>query len=533
MEYIEDSYVPDSRGDHERSPAYRFFSTNYFTVQVNVDENGDNIVGDAGNEPSITFDPSDPDRMAIGWRQFDNISNNFRQAGYAYTDDGGLNWTFPGVIEPGVFRSDPVLGCDADGNFYYNSLTSLSNQYWCHVFKSDDGGFSWDEGTFAHGGDKQWMSVDRSQGQGAGHIYAYWNKSYSICAPDYFTRSINGNLSYEDCTTIPGDIIWGTSMVAPNGDLYVAGSQWGNFRVAKSSNASDPGQEVSWDYSKGVSLDGELVGFGGYLCPNPVGLLGQTIISMDSSGGPNDGNLYVLASVSRSSISDPCDVMFSRSTNDGQNWSSPTRINDDAGTGAYQWFGTMSVAPDGRIDVIWLDTRDNPGTVWSALYYSYSMDGGFTWSPNERLSDYFDPHAGWPNQDKMGDYLDMFSDEDGAHLAWAATFNGEQDVYYSLITPYYVGMDENETASDHKISANYPNPFHGVTTIRYQLSREERVDLKVYSANGTEILTLVNSNQQPGFHNVNFDASDLPNGIYYYRLLTMDCSETGKMVLAR
>ena len=94
----------------------------------------------------------------------------------------------------------------------------------------------------------------------------------------------------------------------------------------------------------------------------------------------------------------------------------------------------MSVAPNGRIDVVFLDTRDNPGTNMSALYYSNSTNGGATWSTNERLSGFFDPHVGWPQQNKMGDYFDMVSDSTGAHLAWAATFNGEQDVYYSYIT---------------------------------------------------------------------------------------------------
>ena len=80
----------------------------YVSVQVNVDALGLNIVGDAANEPSITVNPTNPDNMAIGWRQFDTISSNFRQAGYAYTFDGGATWTYPGVLTPGWFRSDPV-----------------------------------------------------------------------------------------------------------------------------------------------------------------------------------------------------------------------------------------------------------------------------------------------------------------------------------------------------------------------------------------------------------------------------------------
>ena len=62
-----------------------------------------------------------------------------------------------------------------------------------------------------------------------------------------------------------------------------------------------------------------------------------------------------------------------------------------------------------------------------------TADGGVTWSVNERLSDAFDPQLGYPNQDKMGDYFHMVSDLVGADLAYAATFNGEQDVYYLRI----------------------------------------------------------------------------------------------------
>jgi len=153
----EDKFRPVKREDMGRSPAYRVFRQNFFTVQVNVDGNGDNITGDAANEPSMAVDGTDPRKMVIGWRQFDTISSNFRQAGHGYTRDGGLTWTFPGVIEPGVFRSDPVLDSDAEGNFYYNSLTSSGYDMWCHVFKSTDGGATWDGGTYAHGGDKQWM----------------------------------------------------------------------------------------------------------------------------------------------------------------------------------------------------------------------------------------------------------------------------------------------------------------------------------------------------------------------------------------
>jgi hypothetical protein len=198
-----DEYIPMSREEMQRSPAYRYSGNSIFTVQVNVASNGQNIVGDAANEPSIAIDRNNPDRMAIGWRQFNTISSSFRQAGYGYTTNGGQNWVFPGVIEPGVFRSDPVLESDAEGNFYYNSLTSSPN-FMTKVFKSSTGGSVWNNGTDAKGGDKQWMTIDKTGGQGDGHIYSFWTSSFSICTPDFFTRSVNRGASYQNCTSIPG-----------------------------------------------------------------------------------------------------------------------------------------------------------------------------------------------------------------------------------------------------------------------------------------------------------------------------------------
>src|SRR4029078_3861782 len=94
----------------------------FTSYQANVDAQGNNIVGDAANEPSLAVHPTNGSKMAIGWRQFNTIQNNFRQAGYAYTTDGGTTWTFPGILETNVFRSDPVLAFDETGKFFYLSL---------------------------------------------------------------------------------------------------------------------------------------------------------------------------------------------------------------------------------------------------------------------------------------------------------------------------------------------------------------------------------------------------------------------------
>lgn len=527
--------------NHLTSPAYTFSSDYFMMTQVNVNDHGFNIIGDAANEPSIAFDYNNPNKMAIGWRQFNSVFDNFRQAGYGYTTDGGFTWTFPGVIDPGVFRSDPVLDSDSKGNFYYNSLTSDQSGYSCVVFKSTDGGANWDNGSYAYGGDKQWMTIDKTNGPSNGHIYAFWTYAYSICPPNEFVRSTNSGQTFQPCTSIPGNIYWGTLAVAKNGDLFIGGLSGRDYAVIKSTTAKDKNAAVTWTGPYAVNLEGTLPPFSG---PNPGGLLGQTIIAVDTTDGEHSGNVYMLSSVNPNNSNDNLDVMFARSTNGGTSWEAPVRINDDNTIDAYQWFGTMSVSPNGRIDVVWLDTRNNPGTYISELFYSFSTDGGETWRENIKLSDGFDPYIGWPNQNKMGDYFDMISDEDGVHLAWCGTFNGEQDVYYGRInTSVIVGVKDKEDHAPFKfeLAQNYPNPFNPTTTIEYTIPEvgdeylrpQQSIKLIVYDILGREVATLVNQNLLPGNYEVDFNAEKLSSGIYFYKLSSGSFVETKKMILLR
>ncbi len=535
-ELPDDEYVSVQREFQQRSPAYRFSSTEFFTIQVNVDESGQNILGDAANEPSITLDPANPNNVVIGWRQFDTISSNFRQAGYGYSTDGGQTWT-TGVIEPGIFRSDPVLDTDNYSNLFYYSL-STSGGYTCELFRSVDGGAFWLGPVPAYGGDKGWMTVDRTGSEGEGNIYCFSRDGTSTSI--VMTRSIDGGQFFQPLVNVPGNPGRGTISVGIDGVLYAAGRSFdnGEFVFARSSNAPDSLVTPVFEFSTQIDLGGQ---FSAYAGPNPGGLLGQTIVACDNYGSSGDSMVYVLSSVDPPG-SDPLDVYFIHSTNRGVSWSSPMRINDDSLTSAWQWFGTMSVAPNGRIDVVWLDTRDNPGTYLSSLYYSYSLDNGITWAQNERLSEAFDPHLGWPQQNKMGDYFDMISDDEGATLAWAGTFNGEQDVYFGRINQSVVAIDVNQfddsPPGEYSLSQNYPNPFNPSTKIKYTLPESGLVTIKVFDILGNEMVKLVNNELPAGTYEAEFSAArfnnlEVTSGIYFYRIQSGIFMETKKMILLK
>src|SRR5207302_11289238 len=89
----------------ETSPRIISVYDGFISYQVNVDANGNNILGDAANECPISVDPTNPNKMTIAWRQFNDVTSNFRQRGWGYTTDAGLTRHFPGVLQNNVFRS--------------------------------------------------------------------------------------------------------------------------------------------------------------------------------------------------------------------------------------------------------------------------------------------------------------------------------------------------------------------------------------------------------------------------------------------
>ncbi len=91
----------------------------------------------------------------------------------------------------------------------------------------------------------------------------------------------------------------------------------------------------------------------------------------------------------------------------------------------------------------------------------------------------------------------------------------------------------SETPTKVALLQNYPNPFNPSTVIRYQLPVSSHITLKIYDVLGREIVTLVDEIQDAGFKSVEFDATTIPSGIYFYRLQVGNFTETKKLLLLR
>jgi hypothetical protein len=102
-----------------------------------------------------------------------------------------------------------------------------------------------------------------------------------------------------------------------------------------------------------------------------------------------------------------------------------------------------------------------------------------------------------------------------------------------VIAPY---KEVSEVPLKYGLDQNYPNPFNPTTTISFTLPEDAFVTLKVYNLLGQEIATLVNREEMTeGLNEVDFDASTLSSGVYFYRLIVNDgkFQEVKKMMLLK
>jgi len=125
----------------------------------------------------------------------------------------------------------------------------------------------------------------------------------------------------------------------------------------------------------------------------------------------------------------------------------------------------------------------------------------------------------------------MISDNNGAHLAWCNTLNGEEDVYYGRIT---VGVGIKELNNNINLSlSNYPNPFKEQTTISYMLSSKSNVRLVISDIYGKEIKTLVNKEEDIGMHELIFETKNLSGCIYYCKIIAGNSTASRSLVLIK
>jgi len=187
-----------------------------------------------------------------------------------------------------------------------------------------------------------------------------------------------------------------------------------------------------------------------------------------SPGGGPQGTVHIVTQVNptvtpqnTSGVASAIDVAYKQSTDGGKTWSEPKILSDDDPKQMYiSVIPMVSVAPNGRVDVAFWDTRADPGTRSNDVFYTYSNDDGKTWSANQRITDRsIDRKFGvWGYNFDMSSPPGIASTNAVAFFAWDDTRNsdptasanagfggGVQDIYTAAVQFDVVGGGTSST----------------------------------------------------------------------------------------
>jgi hypothetical protein len=228
-------------------------------------------------------------------------------------------------------------------------------------------------------------------------------------------------------------------------------------------------------------------------------------------------------------------------TNSGINWTHSTLVNRDVN--ALAIIGNIVYAGTGQMYGVYKST--NMGASWSLsalnnrTVYSLAAYGNNVFAGTSQSGVYVSSNSGtsWTQRNDGLSALTIRA----LCISGNYIFAGE-DVYGVYRRPLgeLVGIHQvsGEVPDKFSLGQNYPNPFNPATKIRFSIpsvGQRHAFDLRltVYDILGREIAVLVNEQLSPGTYEVDWDASDFPSGVYYYRLAAGDYTETKKMILIK
>ncbi len=122
----------------------------------------------------------------------------------------------------------------------------------------------------------------------------------------------------------------------------------------------------------------------------------------------------------------------------------------------------------------------------------------------------------------------------GTHNLMIQFLSGGYNLNYFMFSPNATGVkNEKNHEFTFSLNQNFPNPFNPNTEIKYSIPSRSFVTLKVYNILGNEVKTLVNENKDAGEYSINFNANNLPSGVYFYRISAGNYTSLKKMILLK
>jgi hypothetical protein len=359
----------------------------------------------AHNSPEVAVDPTDDEFLALANR----LDNPDFSCALQLSADGGRGWVpadpVPQLPEEAEKCYAPQVAFDAEGTLYYLfvGLAGRGNQpVGVYLTTSDDGGhsFSAPRKVLGERNYQVRMTIDRSVGE-QGRIHLVWLKVTAEPSlgglpqppnPIVAAHSDDGGTTFSEPVEV-SDPQAQRRAVAP----AVATGEKGTLHVAYYDLQDDvrdyqglkgPAWDGNWSVMTATSQDaGEtfnepVVVDDGLVPPERVMLI--FTMPPPTVAADDAGNVYTGWHDARNG---DWDAFAARSPDGAKSWQAPVRLNDDPrGNGAHQLLPQLAVAPNGRVEAVFFDRRDDPENVAQHVYYAASTDHGATFGSNVQVT---------------------------------------------------------------------------------------------------------------------------------------------------
>ncbi|HMQ78904.1 MAG TPA: exo-alpha-sialidase [Ignavibacteria bacterium] len=432
----------------------------------------------------------------------------------------------------------------ANGNYVHavwfdNRDNNNTGKWEIYYKRSTDAGITWDADIRMTFDTNSWAPSIAVSGS---YVHIVWWKMDNPGI--YYMRSTNGGISWETAVRLNVNSCWSPSIAASGSYVhlvyenlsYPAGSEieyrrstddgatWG--AVVRLTNdtvhSSLPSIAVSgsqvhvvWDERDSRNHIYHRHSADGGLTWGAISQLSENNAFSISASIAVAGSL--VHTVWEDRRNDNSEIYYKRSTDGGATWGVDTRLTNFAESSQLP---SIAVS-DNLVHVVWYDWRD----ANTEIYYKQSYNGGTNWAPDTRLTENADISL-YPSVAVSGPLV---------HVIWRDVRDIDAEIYYKRNPTGNIGIQNisTEIPSSYSLSQNYPNPFNPLTSFEFRVAESGFVNLTIYDAIGRVVEILQNGELQPGIYKADWDASNYPSGVYFYKLSAGSFTETKKMILIK
>ena len=399
-------------------------------------------------EPYLIINPANSQNLVAAWMSLKYANGQIHIALKTRASfNGGTTWSTAVTLPhfgTAYGSADPSMAWGKNDTLYlsYIDYRQSPDSGGIYVARSANGGLTWDTPSKAFDVydvankrpiDRPWLVVDTSRTANAGTLYITSKPAPWIPAPNrnYYKVSINGGHTWSAIANVDGGThLVGSLIAAPM--AAPATTVDGKFIAVYPSYVSTqniyPAFYLATSTDKGLTFTYTTV-YAGTAGANDTNYKNGYRIVAD----PIDANKMIF--LTPSALNGDDDVFAFNSTNGGQTWTGPVRINDDAvsnGKGQDMVWGNYN--EQGKLAVTWRDRRNSSANgFWSAghdFYYALSNDNGQTFTTNQKLSSQFISFDSLISENG-NDFMSCEYRGDTLYTVWGDTRNGKMNIYFA------------------------------------------------------------------------------------------------------